>query len=255
MRRTYTNTGKCIWCGKTSPEVTFYTEPHIVPHSLGGSEIGVDVCDDCNHFFGKATLGVPSIDLSFKEIFGAYRTFGNNLDENTHKKFSSAFFQYRHSQHKIIIKNNFNSRKITKQFKRSLYEVFLQKYHAVTGNGNHPMFDMVRKYARYDIGNPHVFYAYNNVILSTASDEKVVLHMSDKILEDMMHSGLYFFWLFGHMFYIEVLPVAYNANGMRFLKEEGRKWLIPANGDEAIYEFDDVMQLDFLMERFNSKER
>ena len=64
MRRTYTNTGKCIWCGKTSPEVTFYTEPHIVPHSLGGSEIGVDVCDDCNHFFGKATLGVPSIDLS-----------------------------------------------------------------------------------------------------------------------------------------------------------------------------------------------
>ena len=253
MSNSHINTGKCIWCGKTTEEARFTSDAHILPHSLGGTEIGTDVCDDCNHYFGTATRGVPNVNLAFKEIFGAFKTFGDNLNENTYKKFSSTFFQYRHSQHKIIIKSNFNSRAITKQFKRSLYEVFLQKYHAVTGNGNHPMFDMVRKYARYGIGNPHVFYAFNNVLFSTASDEKVILHMSDKLLEDMMHSGLYFFWLFGHMFYIEVLPVAFNANGMKFLKEEGRKWLIPALGNEALYEFNDVMQLDFLMERFNSK--
>ena len=253
MSNSHINTGKCIWCGRTTEEARFTSDAHMLPHSLGGSEIGTDVCDDCNHYFGTATRGVPNVNLAFKEIFGAFKTFGDNLNENTYKKFRSTFFQYRHSQHKIIIKSNFNSRAITKQFKRSLYEVFLQKYHAVTGNGNHPMFDMVRKYARYGIGNPHVFYAFNNVLFSTASDEKVVLHMSDKMLEDMMHSGLYFFWLFGHMFYIEVLPVAFNANGMRFLKEEGRKWLIPALGNEALYEFNDVMQLDFLMERFNSK--
>lgn len=253
MSNSHINTGKCIWCGRTTEEARFTSDAHILPHSLGGSEIGTDVCDDCNHYFGTATRGVPNVNLAFKEIFGAFKTFGDNLNENTYKKFSSTFFHYRHSQHKIIIKSNFNSRAITKQFKRSLYEVFLQKYHAVTGNGNHPMFDMVRKYARYGIGDPHVFYAFNNVLFSTASDEKVILHMSDKLLEDMMHSGLYFFWLFGHMFYIEVLPVAFNANGMRFLKEEGRKWLIPALGNEALYEFYDVMQLDFLMERFNSK--
>lgn len=253
MSNSHINTGKCIWCGRTTEEVRFTSDAHILPHSLGGTEIGTDVCDDCNLYFGTATRGVPNVNLAFKEIFGAFKTFGDNLNENTYKKFSSTFFQYRHSQHKIIIKSNFNSRAITKQFKRSLYEVFLQKYHAVTGNGNHPMFDMVRKYARYGIGNPHVFYAFNNVLFSTASDEKVILHMSDKLLEDMMHSGLYFFWLFGHMFYIEVLPVAFNANGMKFLKEEGRKWLIPALGNEALYEFNDVMQLDFLMERFNSK--
>ena len=253
MSNSHINTGKCIWCGRTTEEARFTSDAHILPHSLGGTEIGTDVCDDCNHYFGTATRGVPNVNLAFKEIFGAFKTFGDNLNENTYKKFSSTFFQYRHSQHKIIIKSNFNSRAITKQFKRSLYEVFLQKYHAVTGNGNHPMFDMVRKYARYGIGNPHVFYAFNNVLFSTASDEKVILHMSDKLLEDMMHSGLYFFWLFGHMFYIEVLPVAFNANGMKFLKEEGRKWLIPALGNEALYEFNDVMQLDFLMERFNSK--
>ncbi len=253
MKERYVKTGTCIWCGKSEPDVTFYTEPHVLPHSLGGAEIGCDVCDECNHFFGTATRGVPSINLAFKEIFGAFKTFGNNLNENTYKTFSSAFFQYRHSQHKIIIKSNFNSRAITKQFKRSLYEVFFQKYHYVTGNGNHPMFDMVRKYARYGIGNPHVFYAFNNVLFSTASDEEVVLNMSDKNLEDMMHSGLYFFWLFGHMFFIEVLPIAFNTNGMKYLSEEGVKWLIPAKGDEAIYEFNDVMQLDFLMQRFNSK--
>ena len=248
----YTTTGKCIWCGKEVPEASFNTEPHILPHSLGGSEIGWDVCDDCNHFFGTATRGVPSIDLAFKEIFGAFKTFGNNLNEQTYKSFSSVFFQYRHSQRKVIIKNNFNSQAITRQFKRGLYEVFLQKYHAVTGNGNHPMFDMVRKYARYGIGNPHVYYAFNNVILTTAKDEKVVLHMSDKILEEMMHSGMYFFWLFGHMFFIEVLPIAYNTNGRSYLQQQANQWLIPATGNERIYEFNDVMQIDFLMERFNS---
>lgn len=250
--RSYTKTGKCIWCGRSYPEVSFNDEPHILPHSLGGSEIGMDVCDDCNHYYGNSTKGVPSINKAFKEIFGAFKTFGDNLNENTYKNYSSEFFQYRHSQHKIIIKSHFNSKVITEQFKRSLYEAFLQKYHLVTGNGNHPMFDMVRKYAREGIGKPHVFYAYNHIILKTASDDKVELLMTDKMLDDMMHSGLYFFWLFGHMFYIEVLPVAFNANGRKYLQKEASLWLIPAKGDEAIFEFNNVMQIDFLMSRFSS---
>lgn len=253
MKRTFVNTGKCIWCGRSVPEVTFYSEPHILPHSLGGDEIGVDVCDDCNHYFGRATRSVPSVNLAFKEIFGAFKTFGNNLDEHTYEKFSSVFFHYRHSQRKIIIKNSFNSKAITRQFKRGLYEVFFQKYHAVTGNGNHPMFDFVRKFARYGIGEPHVYYAFNHVIFTTTSDEKVGLHMSDKILEEMMQSGMYFFWLFGHMFFIEVLPLAFNVNGRKYLQEQANQWLIPATGEERIYEFNDVMQIDFLMERFNSR--
>lgn len=255
MKKNFVHKGKCIWCGKSVPEVSFHSEPHILPHCLGGDEIGVDVCDDCNHYFGKATRGVPSVNLAFKEIFGAFKTFGDNLNEHTYEKFSSVFFQYRHSQHKIIIKSNFNSKAITRQFKRGLYEVFFQKYHAVTGNGNHPMFDMVRKYARYGIGNPHVYYAFNNVLFSTASDERVELFMNEKVLEEMMNSGLYRFWLFGHIFYIEVLPLAYNVNGKKYLQEEASHWLIPAIGNEAIYEFSDVNQIDFLMRRFNSSEK
>lgn len=255
MKKSYNKTGKCIWCGRTAPDASFSTEPHILPHSLGGNEIGVDVCDDCNHYFGKATKGVPSINLAFKEIFNAFKTFGDNLNEHTYEKYSSMFFQYRHSQHKIIINKNFNSKAITRQFKRSLYEVFLQKYHAVTGNGNHPMFDAARKYARYGIGELHVYYAYNNIILATASNEKVELFMSDKIIEEMIEFGLYHFWLFGHMFYLEVFPVVFNVKGRSFLQKEAFKWLLPALGNEAIYEFNDVMQIDFLMDRFNPHKR
>lgn len=196
----YVKSGKCIWCGKSSQEVSFTTEPHIIPHSLGGSEIGVDICDECNHYFGTAQRGVPTIDLAFKEVFNAFRTFGRNLDVNTYKHYSSVFFQYWHSKHRIRIKSNFNSRAITRQFKRGLYEVFLQKYHSVAGNGNHPMFDMVRRYARYGEGNPHVFYAFNNIIFVTDKDEKTLFHMTDTAIEEMMKSGLYRFWFFGHVF-------------------------------------------------------
>lgn len=69
----YIKTGLCIWCGRTEPEVSFENKPHILPHSLGGEEIGFDICDDCNAFFGTATLGKPSLDFVFKEIFNAYR--------------------------------------------------------------------------------------------------------------------------------------------------------------------------------------
>lgn len=87
----YIKTGKCIWCGKEEPEATFYTEPHILPHSLGGLEIGFDICDECNHYFGTATKGKPSIDLVYKEIMNAYRVFGNNLNRESYKNLIQYF--------------------------------------------------------------------------------------------------------------------------------------------------------------------
>lgn len=65
MRKEYISSGKCIWCGKEKPNVTFYDKPHVLPHSLGSKEIGFDICDDCNHAFGKAKAGIPSMDLTF----------------------------------------------------------------------------------------------------------------------------------------------------------------------------------------------
>ena len=111
----------CIWCGKREPEVEFNTIAHILPHALGGQEIVDDVCDDCNHYFGtapKGRQGVPCMDHAFKEIFGAIRMFSKNLSSESYKNFSSSYFTYRHSNHLIKIKNNFNSKYVTHQFKR-----------------------------------------------------------------------------------------------------------------------------------------
>ena len=129
---------KCIWCGKTEPEASFETIAHVLPKSLGGQEVVDDVCDECNHYFGtapKGKYGGPCMDHAFKEIFGAIRMFSGNLTPESYKTFHSAYFSYRHKDHLIKIKNNFNSKALTRQFKRALYEVFLQKYHLITGDG------------------------------------------------------------------------------------------------------------------------
>jgi len=221
---------------------------------LGGSEIGYDVCDECNHAFGSAPkVGMPSIDLAFKEIFDAFKTFGGKLSINTHNNYHSVFFNYWHSKHLIKIKRNFDSTKITKQFKRGLYEVFLQKYHYVTGNGNHPMFQSVRDFARYGIGNLHVFYAFNNILFRPKEEYFLEVLMNDKIIEDMMESGVYFFWMAGHVFFLEIFPLAFRTKGLAYLRKEANTILIPALGDEQIIELTDVMQTDFFMQRFHAK--
>ena len=54
--RRYKEVGKCIWCGATEGNTSFETAPHILPRRLGGTEIGFDVCDNCNHYFGTAPV-------------------------------------------------------------------------------------------------------------------------------------------------------------------------------------------------------
>lgn len=103
----YKKTGKCIWCKQMEPNVSFTTAPHILPKRLGGTEIGIDVCDNCNHYFGtapKGKIGVPSIDHALKEIFGAFRMFSQNLDSKSYKAYRSAYFSYRHKERTIKIK-------------------------------------------------------------------------------------------------------------------------------------------------------
>lgn len=75
--------------------------------------------------------------------------------------------------------------------------------------------------------------------------------MNENVIDEMMKSGLYRFWMGNQLFYIEVLPIAFQVNGYNFLREEAKTMLLPARGNERIFEFTDVMQLDFFMLRFN----
>lgn len=251
MRKRYIKTGKCIWCGKENPDATFYVKPHVLPHSLGSNEIGFDICDECNHAFGKAKVGMPSMDLTFKEIFNAYRFFGQNLNENSYKEYKSIFFSYRHKEHKIVISKSFDPAKITLVFKRSLFYIFLQRYHHATGKGNHPMFGSIRKYVRYGIGDLRVFYAFNNVILVSDKDHELYLPMTDNQINDVIEYGVFPFWLMGHIFYLEVFPLAFSIKRKAYLQKEAQNVLIPAHGNERIFEMTDIRQIDCLMMRFN----
>lgn len=253
----YKETAKCIWCGQMEPKVSFATAPHILPRRLGGTEIGFDVCDECNHYFGtapKGKFGVPSIDHALKEIFGAFRMFSQNLNAQSYKNYSSAYFSYRHKERTIRIKNNINYNAITRQFKRGLYEIFLQKYHFFKKDGNNPKFDFVRNFARYDLRDPHVYYAFNNIILAPGDEERKnpILPISEKLIEDMNKYGFFHIWLLGHNFYIEVFPILANRYRDQYLQMQANSTLVNVRGNEAIYELSDIRQVDFFMQRFNS---
>lgn len=56
----------------------------------------------------------------------------------------------------------------------------------------------------------------------------------------------------GHTFYLEIFPIIANAKGYGYMQEQANHTLINAKGNEAIYEFNDIRQIDFFMHRFNS---
>ena len=245
----FTRTGKCIWCGKTLPDVSFKRKPHIVPKSLGGSEIGVDVCDDCNHFFGTSANGSPSMDLAFKEVFNAFNTFGKDLTSETWKTYKSNYFSYYHGSGTIKRKKSFDLEVFTRQFKRSLYEIFLQEYHYRTNKGNDAFFDFVRKFARYGIGDLRVYYAFNNMLFTPSNIFQIP--MSDTVIKEMYDYGVFQFWFMGHVFYLEINPLVFNLYEAFYLTIKAAKTLLPILGNEKIIKLENVMDLDFFLQRFN----
>lgn len=78
-----------------------------------------------------------------------------------------------------------------------------------------------------------------------------VLHFSQSNIDKMHETGLFSFFLHGHMFYLEVFPIAFNANGISYLREEANKVLINVCGNENISELKSIYQMDFFMTRFN----
>ncbi len=250
-KRDYINTGKCIWCGRSYPKVSFNNKPHIVPHNMGGDCIGVDVCDECNSYFGTSTTHTPSTNLVFKEVFQTIRFFSRTLTPNSYKKYHSAYFKYSYSKNALELKLLLSVKTFTTQFKRSLYEVFLQKYHYVTGNGHDRKFNYVRSFARYSdiVSDLKVYYAYNKIILAP-DDNYVDLPMSDALINDIDAYGFFCFYFKGHNFFLETDPIKCALTRDIYLQEQANKLLIPVDGTEHIHEITNIFQLDFLMNRF-----
>lgn len=245
-KKEYIHTGECIWCKRKKPFVSFFKIPHIVPRALGSNDTGVDVCDDCNFYFGTCTQQNKTIshDLAFKEVFNACI---NSLGERPKvaEPYSSALFNYNRIEDKIRLKRSFSLDHFTRQFKRSLYEVFLQKYHATFPDENLDKFEDVRKFARYNIGSPLVLFATNKMILHfTERKYDIMVNMSDQAVDFINRTGFYHLFFCGKHLFLQVLPITSQINWKESFKEIFETGVIPCDEDCRTKELTNIWEFD-----------
>ncbi|MCH5213767.1 MAG: hypothetical protein J1E97_01140 [Muribaculaceae bacterium] len=242
MKRKFVHTGKCIWCGKTAPEVSFNNKPHILPDSVGGNELGQDICDDCNSYFGsQPNRYLPSPDLLFKEIFNLKRFFDGGNSITNGEKFRSTLFPVK--DNKLYIKRSYLTNPlIANQLKIAFYEIFLQKYHAFTHNGHDNSFSSVVSYARYNvnISNLKVYYMHQKMWFRPTILNKTFLPFSNIILDELNKTGIFSFTFLGYNFYLEVFKDKADANKTEYFNSLLSKIPFP---DVEIEEFERLGQI------------
>ena len=260
----YINVGTCIFCKRQEPEVTFRTRPHTIPQKMGGKNIGVDVCDECNHYFGTAdkTLHLAlTIEVCVKEVMELTKYLtdmvqvqnkGESLPQHR-----SIYFNVYQKEHKIVIKKCFLStvgfkRVFTRCFKRGLYEFFLQEYHRQTGNGLDLRFDAIRRFARYNEGNVPVWHLQFNpgmgIHFVTDESNGLEIPMSEAGIKDIEEYGMFCLLMRGFVFYLAVTPKA-ETMWRPYLKQENDQ--MRGGIYRGVELLEDIQQVDFMLSRFS----
>lgn len=168
MNQTY-NEKKCIWCLEKEPNVSFLKKAHTIPKSLGGQNFNPNVCDSCNEYFGNrsSTKEEYSIEEALKETFNITRRRLLTVSSPKRQvgRFKSKYFliKVRNGKYSLSVKPSFElysnfQEKICRAFKRGLYKMFFEELDRQKNNGFDPQFDIIRNFARYNIGNLPVFY-------------------------------------------------------------------------------------------------
>ena len=228
-KKEYIRKGKCIWCLKTKPEVEFYTKPHTIPKKLNSHNIGFDICDSCNSYFGsdnKFDKVTFSIDKILKEFFNVHKfLLKNNRTSNSWRTFKSQFFNYYHSSKTLKLnidyrRNNIYANQLTRKFKRGIYNIFLQEYHRNTEGGLDSKFDRLRVFVREDLGDVPLYYlkSSNGVRLTEDLELPHKLPFNDKSLEIINNFGFYSVCLTGLNFYLAVTDKS-NSNFDYLIKD------------------------------------
>lgn len=254
-KKEYIKKGKCIFCGKRAPDVTFFDKPHTTPRSLGSDRIGFDVCDQCNHFFGepdKSMYPRIAVETCVKEIFGVIR-FMLNLEREGHENdvLKSRYFNYWRSRSTLQFKSTFRGnpyfrRTFIKQFKRGLYELFLQEYHKATENGLDERFDRVRQYARYGYGDLPVWHLQTRLLLVEADLSVPELRFTEHSLDEIDSYGFYSMYLWGFWFYLEVTPRAELVREV-YLRKLANKINIGGFVISNMVQLKDIEEVDFTL--------
>jgi len=257
-KKKFIEKGVCIWCLEKEPKVSFDTEPHTISRQLGAKMIGFDICDSCNQYFGKIdkNLKFPmSVELAFKEIMNIMRILLKELNENTYKSFGSTYFSYHHSESTIKITKNFKSNpffisSLTRQFKKGVYEVFLQEYHRETKNGLDDRFNYLRNFVRYDKGDLPIYFLENSngIHLVDEDIDNISFKFNDHVVSEINNYGFYTMIIYGNIFFLEVTPRAELSREV-YLKKESRKWIGSGFIFKKLRQLKSVTDIDFTLRK------
>ncbi len=260
MTAEYIKIGKCIWCQNEKPLVSFLNQPHTISKMIGGTYIGFDICDSCNSYFGKTDKSMKypmSVELAFKEIFNVTRHLFLDLSEKqkgNNQILRSIYFEYYKSHKTFVIKKKFELKlnfikDFTRQFKKGVYEVFLQEFHRNTGLGLDSKFDRIRKFVRYDKGDLPIYFADNNGIYLVPVDVDIpILAFGEHNISPINDFGFYSIYLFGHILYLEVTPRAELTREI-YLKNEAKHIVGSGFINKSIREMIYITDLDFTLQK------
>lgn len=255
----YLKKGQCIWCLKSKPEVKFYTKPHTIPKTLNVENIGFDICDSCNHFFGTDESNgiVPySIDKISKEFFNVHKFLLTEKNPDSWKTFKSQFFRYYHTSKKLKIKvdyfrNPAYAKEFTRKFKRGIYNMFLQEYHRVTENALDERFNKIRDFARYNKGDIPLYYlvSSNGVRVNEDLKKPIQLHINQYAIERIENLGFYDFTMTGLHFYISVTDN--SLNNLDTIIIEAKNLIGSGFIFKKLIELKRINQIDFTLQNWN----
>ena len=193
-----------------------------------------------------------SVETAVKEIFGVTR-FMLNLEREGHKEdmLKSRYFNFWRSRNTLQFKSSFSGkpqfrRVFTKQFKRGLYELFLQEYHLETENGLDSRFERVRRFARYGTGDLPVWHLQTRMMLVESNLAVPKLTFSQRSIDEIDTYGFYSMYLWGFWFYLEVTPIA-DLTREVYLREQAKKVNVGGFVVKDMVLLQDIEQVDFTL--------
>jgi hypothetical protein len=198
-----------------------------------------------------------SVELAFKEIFNVTKHLLPDFSETPKKNkqiLKSVYFEYYESKRIFRIKKRFEFKRdfiknFTRQFKKGVYEVFLQEYHRNTKFGLDKKFDKIRDFVRYDKGDLPLYFADNNGVYLLPKDyDSPTLAFNENNISIIEDYGFYPIWLFGHVLYIEVTPRAVLTRET-YLRDEAKRVVGSGFINNSIKEMRYVTELDFTLQR------
>ena len=173
---------QCIWCNKTEFHTKFNTKAHIFPNSLGGKNICINVCDDCNWKFGQKQQFHPSVDIAIKEIFNLKKNLLRNPDKIKYKnktRFKSEYFNLDLDKRKITIKQRYKFKSkfqadFARSFRRGVYKIYLEERERIFGDAKSNEYNFIREFSRYNLNDIPLYYLKPKVPMILVDDSQFV---------------------------------------------------------------------------------